>query len=105
MTKSKSVYHNLKSTYKIKYIESQFNSLSKSKLSEEDNQKFKDNGYSSTYGELTINGYKMLKEHFPKDFGRKYNLVDLGSGNGKVQVMSIYFDNDNNIELSKERKI
>lgn len=85
-----------------KNLEDYFNNIPKS-LSI-NTKVFSDKKYSSTYGELTMNGYNKLKHHFPNTKNNKF--IDLGSGYGKVSIMvgqETNFNLADGVELSNER--
>lgn len=91
-----------KGGYNKKKLENYFNNIPKS-LSI-DTKIFADKNYASTYGELTMNGYNNLKNHFPNT--KNNNFIDLGSGFGKVPIMvgqETNFNLADGVELSNER--
>lgn len=105
----KNIYQNLKKKYNSYkkeqnelILKKHFDNIKKTSI---DTTKFTDKKYSSTYGELTLNGYNELRNHFPNTKS-KNNFMDLGSGNGKVPIMVSFEDNfhlSDGVELSTER--
>jgi SAM-dependent methyltransferase len=57
------------------------------KVTDEDKKKFEENGYAITYGELTLEGLKIIMNKI--DSKKDKVFVDLGSGNGNIVINAI----------------
>jgi len=56
-------------------------------VTDEDKKKFEEKGYAITYGELTLEGLKIIMNKVNSKKGKVF--VDLGSGNGNIVINAI----------------
>ena len=56
-------------------------------VTNEDKKKFEEKGYAITYGELTLDGLKIIMNKV--DSKKDKVFVDLGSGNGNIVINAI----------------
>jgi SAM-dependent methyltransferase len=74
-------------------------------VTDEDKKKFEEKGYAITYGELTLEGLKIIMNKVGSKKGKVF--VDLGSGNGNIVINAIKTNSklykSIGIEFSKSR--